>query len=196
MSGDDFEVEEGQEIVGRTIVGGRPAAHRKRKVRVPIGIEKVLVRVAADEAFRAGLMARRKETLNNLGDDLTTTERSVLSTIPDESLKQMIANIDLKRHSRKRFMKGVVAAVFLTSAASATILGLDGCGSGVQSDWPDEQDNSWVETVTTPMADSAGVRPDEVGAIEDVVKPDTQPADIIEVPDGPATKGIQPDIEE
>jgi hypothetical protein len=196
MSNDDFEVEEGQEIVGRTIVGGRPAAHRKRKVRVPIGIEKVLVRAAADEAFRDGLLGRRKETLDNLGEDLTATERSVLSTIPDDSLNQMIANIDLRRHSRKRFMKGVLTAALITSAATATIIGNECCSTGATGDWPEDVGNPFEERVDVPTVDSAGARPDDVTEVEDVIKPDSQPADIIEVPDSPATKGIQPDTEE
>ena len=93
-------------------------------------------------------------------------------------------------------MKGVVAAVLVTSAASATILETEGCSAGATSDWPDEHANPWEEIVDVPATDNLELRPDDTPKIEDIIKPDTQPTDVIEVPDGPATKGIQPDVEE
>ena len=67
MEDDRIEVEEGKEVVRRTIVGGRPLARRKRTLKVPVGIEKVLCRAAADPAFRAALLDRRPQLMAALG---------------------------------------------------------------------------------------------------------------------------------
>ena len=55
-----IEIEEGREVVRRTIVGGRPRARKNRRVIVPIGIEKVLCRAAADNRFKATLFQDRE----------------------------------------------------------------------------------------------------------------------------------------
>ena len=197
MSGKDFEVEEGQEVVGRTIVGGRPAAHRKRKLRVPIGIEKVLVRAAADEEFRRVLLSDRERALAELSDVLTPTERTVLTTIPRGSLQQMVQNIDLKRHGKKRFMRGVVNAVLVTSAASAALScsAMDTQTKGCTN--YDILDDIRVEEMSVEEIGTRGVRPDDVTDVEDILKPDaTDPADVIEFTDLPAPGGILPDMDE
>lgn len=196
MSTKDFEVEEGQEIVGRTIVGGRPAAHRKRKLRVPIGIEKVLVRAAVDDEFRGKLLSDRAQALAGLGNDLTPTERTVLSTIPNDSLIQMVQNIDLKRHGKKRFMRGVVNAVLVTSAASAALsCSMMESQSMGCTDYDSLNDIRVQELETTDVA-SRGARPDDVTDVEDVLKPDTDEPDVIEFTDLPAPGGILPDMAE
>lgn len=195
MSGKDFDVEEGQEVVGRTIVGGRPAAYRKRRLRVPIGIEKVLVRAAADEEFRRMLLSDRERALTELGDDLTPTERTVLTTIPRESLLQMVGNIDLQRHGKKRFMRGVLTAALITSTATVSLLGLECCSTGAMPDWPEDIDVRREQTVDAPTMDSRGVQPD-VTYVEDVIKPDSNEPDVIDFSDLPAPGGILPDMDE
>jgi len=202
MSGKDFEVEEGKEIVGRTIVGGRPAARRKRKVRVPIGIEKVLVKAAADDGFRRKLLDDRQAALDALSYELSPTERQVLASIPDLTLQGMIDSIDLKKHSKRRFMRGVLAAALLTTAATG-VLGCEVSEDHSKGISPDELEDTVVETVVTPDATSRGIEPDEdVLVVEDHlatqgVTPDLAPeADVLEVPDLPAPTGIMPDTEE
>lgn len=202
MSRKDFEVEEGKEIVGRTIVGGRPAARRKRKVRVPIGIEKVLVRAAANETFRKRLLDERETTLASLAGELSPTELQVLKSIPDGILEGMIRNIDLKKHGKRRFMKGVVAAALLTTAATG-VLGCEVSEDHSKGISPDELEDTVVETVVAPDATSRGIEPDEdVFVVEDSfdikgITPDiAAEADVLEVPDLPAPTGIMPDVEE
>jgi hypothetical protein len=202
MSGKDFEVEEGKEIVGRTIVGGRPAARRKRKVRVPIGIEKLLVRAAANEEFRRRLLDERDATLASLEGELSPTESQVLTSIPTPTLEGMIRNIDLQRHGKRRFMKGVVAAALLTTAAAGT-LGCEVFETQTKGISPDELEDVVTETVVAPDATSRGMEPDEdVLVVEDSfdikgITPDMEEeADVIEVPDLPAPTGIMPDTEE
>ncbi len=192
MSHKDYEVEEGREIVGRTIVGGRPAAHKRTKIRVPIGIEKVLVRAAADGDFRKTLLDDRSAAIDTLGDELTPTERTVLSSIPDASLLQMIQSIDLNKHSRKRFMRGVVKAALIGSAATATVLSTECCSSGSMPDWPPDVPSASHQEVIPEDIASRGVRPDDLVEVEEVLKP----ADVIEAPDYLSPGGIMPDIDE
>jgi hypothetical protein len=196
MSTKDFEVEEGNEIVGRTIVGGRPASHRKRKLRVPIGIEKVLVRAAVDEDFRKQLLEDRDGALADLGDELTPTERTVLSTIPNESLLQMVTNIDIGRHGKKRFMRGVVNAVLMTSAASAALsCGVMDSQTMGCTDY-DAPNDIQVEEIDSPLMDIKGSQPDMPPEVEDIIKSDSQEPDVIEFTDLPAPGGILPDMDE
>ena len=202
MSRKKFDLEEGQEVVRKTIVGGRPAARRKHKVKVPIGIEKVLVRAAADSEFRNLLFTTRQAALDSLQGELSPTELQVLISIPEATLEGMIHSIDLQRHGKRRFMKGVVAAALVASAATGVL----GCevsedhGKGIS---PDMIDDTVTETVVTPDATSRGIDPDEdVLVVEDNYATQGATADfysepdVIEVSDLPAPTGIMPDMEE
>lgn len=118
---DKFEVEEGQEVVRRTIVGGRPQARRKRRIAIPIGIEKLLTRAAGDAAFRKALMADRYLAVEAQGFVLADSERAILESVSDAVLGTLIGRIDLKRHAKRRFMKGVAAAAFATAAMTTNV---------------------------------------------------------------------------
>jgi hypothetical protein len=164
MSRDDWEVEEGQEVVRRTIVGGRPLDRRRRKVKIPIGIEKLLCRAAGDPALRDRLVNDREAALAAFRDDLSPGEIAILTTVPAEALLTMIANIDLKQHGRRRFFRGVAAA----SLAATTALGTISCSESAQpagidpGDWLGNQD---VIVDQIPASDSVrGIQPDEVDA--------------------------------
>ncbi|MBM4353863.1 MAG: hypothetical protein FJ109_08715 [Deltaproteobacteria bacterium] len=191
MGKDEFEVEEGKEVVRRTIVGGRPLARRTRTIRVPIGIEKILVRAAADASFRRRLFEDRATALQPFAGELSATEADVLAGIPAETLREMVGRIDLKRHATGRFMKGVLAAAL---AASATTLmsceAFEGHTKGAVPD-PDV-----VDVIYDRTAPDAGVIPGADVELEDfalragenVVMPDE-----IEVDSLPAPGGILPD---
>ena len=193
VSTKDFEVEEGKEVVRRTIVGGRPRARRKRKTRIPIGIEKVLCRAVMDPGLRLALLENRAAALSTLHDEISPTEREILTSIPKETLALMIDRIDIKRHSRKRFMKGIVAAsvVALTSYCSDSELGWAG---GAEPDWPDT-DIAGQETVVSDVLPSDAdtfvldVLPVDVGAQADV----DGVSDMLESEVDLATQGIRPD---
>jgi hypothetical protein len=204
MSQKKFDLEEGQEVVRKTIVGGRPAARRKHKVKVPIGIEKVLVRAAADSEFRDRLFGERQATLDSLHDELSPTELKVLTTIPEGTLHGMIQSIDLQRHGKRRFMKGVVAATLIATAATG-VLGCEVSESqpaGILAE--DIIMDTVTETVIKPdVTINAGISPfNEVFVVEDNSAPqdastDLEPeADVIEVPDMPSATGIMPDVED
>ena len=158
-----FEIEEGREIVGRTIVGGRPRARLKRKVSIPIGIEKVLVRAAGDEAFHRALFADREQALSNAGYDLLGSERSILRSVPDAALASMVANIDLKAHTKRRFARGVAKVAFATAAMTAMVTAGAAC-TGAEPDEPSQDaaeetvDAASIEVEETMT--SRGILPD------------------------------------
>lgn len=200
MSKDEFEVEEGKEVVRRTIVGGRPLARRTRTIRVPIGIEKVLVRAAADASFRMRLFEDRVTALRPFAGDLSQTEADVLAGIPSEALREMVGRIDLKRHATGRFMKGVLAAALAASAS--TIMSCEVFEGHTKGAGPDQ-----VDVVYDRSAPDAGVIPGADVEVEDlgiragqmVDPPDAQDAgrasDLSDVDEMSAPVGILQDAE-
>ena len=186
----DFEIEEGKEVVRRTIVGGRPLARRKRTLRIPIGIEKVLCKAAVDPMFRRALFDDRESALAGLGDELTPDEAGILKSTTNASLETMVARIDPPKHSKRRFMRGVMAATLAAMTAGGAI----GCDS----------DSGEAEVSHHEPGDLGGMMAD------DVKKDNSEPllevrervadagalADLVEVHEGPDSKGIGPDVEE
>jgi hypothetical protein len=161
---DHFDIEEGQEVVRNTIVGGRPRARRKRKIAIPIGLEKVLTRAAGDPAFRRRLFEDRRAALASLGWELQTSEAVILGAVPNDVLDTMIGRIDLKLHTKRRFMKGIATAVFATAAMTSGVTCV-GCGDvatkGVRPDDAIEAQVSDSVDVEQSYAD-LGNSPEEV----------------------------------
>jgi len=189
----EFEVEEGREVVGRTIVGGRPLARRTRRVKIPIGIEKLLCRAAGDFDFRRKLMDDRAAAVLSLGNDISQSEREILKSIPQETLDVLISRIDLKKHSKRRFMRGVIAATLLAASTVAT----EGCAcTGIGPDDPDVISEQEIETDVD--VGSRGVRPGDVTTEVQSVNVDAgsfPSPDVIESDSLPAPGGILPDAE-
>ena len=203
MSDKKLEVEEGQEVVRHTIVGGRPRARRKRKIRIPIGIEKVLCRAAADPTFQQTLLEDRVATLATLEAELTKTELAILTSIPAASLAEMVLRIDLERHSRRKFMRGVVAATLAAATAGLGVLGCNGTaepeeinryGGMAPDPPPDICDGTEAPDVVaedgTDLAAPDVVEPEDV-SMRAGIPPD--PADVVEYQDHMAGGGILPD---
>ena len=169
MSGKDFEIEEGREVVGRTIVGGRPLARRKRKIRIPIGIEKVLCKAAVDPVFRASLYEDRRQALAGLAGELAEAEADILLSVPSESLETMIAKIEPQKHTARRFMRGVMAAT-LAAASAVAVVDCVSCSAGVgpgTDDAPVEEVRAGE--VVAPETMVQGSTADEVFVEPDVV---------------------------
>ena len=185
MSGKDFEIEEGKEVVGRTIVGGRPLARKKRKLKIPIGIEKVLCKAAVDPVFRASLYENRKEALKALGGELSEAEAAILMSIPVESMETMVARIDPPKHTRRSFMKGVMAATLAaaSAAALADCSSLEPSTMGVGADVP--PDAAEAHETYVPETAVKGIQPDDV-----FVEPD-----VVETQDGQVILGIDPELD-
>jgi len=199
MSSRDLEVEEGMEVVRRTIVGGRPRVRRKRRLRVPIGIEKVLCRAAGDDSFRDSLLHNRRATLEGLAGELNEAEREILATVPPSSLTAMIGQIDLKKHSRGKFMRGVVAAALVAASSTAFI----DCGDAHDTSKgirPDEVIPEEVKSEVLVNEDvTRGAEPDAVFTdvvFEDKFATQGMTMDVVEEEDNLATHGISPDATE
>jgi hypothetical protein len=111
--------EGGQELVRNTLTRGQPLPRRKLKLAIPIGIEKLLARAAGDPAFRRALTRDRYAAVTAAGFALGDSERAILESVSVAMLDTLISRIDLKRHSKRRFMKGVAAAAFAAAALTA-----------------------------------------------------------------------------
>jgi len=160
-------------------VGGRPRVRRKAVLKVPIGIEKVVYRAAADPGFKDRLFADRRSAVAEVGFKLLDSEFSILLSVPDQSLAAMIDRIDPERHGRRRFMRKVAACAL--AVATGTVLMDAGCSSAGCVPWPDAKDHV-AETTTDVVTPPGGIMPDEV-----VV-------DTAEVePREPAEEGISPE---
>ena len=187
MGKDRIEVEEGKEVVRRTSVGGRPRVRKKAVLKVPIGIEKVVYRAAADPEFRERLFADRQGAVTHMGFNLLDSELAILLSVPNRSLAAMIDRIDPERHGRRRFMRKVAACAL--AVATSTVL-LDASCSAPAGCLPEPDTGSHVaethaETTTDVVTPPGGIMPDEV-----VV-------DTAEVePREPADEGIGPDLPE
>jgi hypothetical protein len=172
------EIEEGTESVRRTIVVGRPMDRRRRKVRIPIGIEKVLCAAAGDREFREQLLLARADALAGTGLKISDAEAMILKSVSEAALRTMIENIDLKRHKKRRFFRGIAAASLAATTATACIGENEmAAGGGAAPDWPDtvsdvglasdqvETPPDTIELLDGPM-DSAGNLADEITPLD------------------------------
>jgi len=119
--------------IRRTDSRGSPLAWRRRKISVPIGIEKVLCRAALDRGFKETLLTDRERALEGSGYSLTGTELQILKSVPTGTLKGMIEGIDPPQHGRRKFMRAVAASVLL-AATAATPIACDKDDDSVQDD--------------------------------------------------------------
>jgi len=188
MSDDHFEITEGREVVRHTIVGGRPMARRKKTLKIPIGIEKVLARAAGDADFRKALLADRRGALEAAGYLMIDSELELLTGIPDALLSGMIRRIDLKEHGKRKFLRGVTAAVFSAAALTTAV----DCGGSAGST------RDYGPTFEEELMPVQGETADEVEAW-DVSKgnePDEPRADVVETEQYQGDGGINPyDVE-
>lgn len=215
-------VQEGQEVVRRTVVGGRAPQRADKKRAVSVGIEKILVLAGRDAEFRTALVDDRDRALASRGIRLSPTEGAILRNLPTERLLAMADGIDLERHGKRRFLQSV-AAVALAATTAAASVGCDestfNAAGGARPDWMGEptdasaivevrDDASYVET-TDRVDVSAGV---DIGIPQDTrdtvivgqdvsaelgIRPDATDAvsDDVEPPeDAPQVGGIRPDV--
>ncbi|MBI5526886.1 MAG: hypothetical protein HY897_11180 [Deltaproteobacteria bacterium] len=165
MSAKKTDIEFGEEVAGRTIVGGRGTAAKSGKVSVPVGIEKVLYLAATDPAFRERLRADRDAVISDAGIQLRRDEAAILRGVPDEQLSLMIENIDPAADGRRRFLKSVAACVAATSVVvGGAILSCEEDDTvdagGTQPDLPDREDFEAVEGNADASVTVRGTRSD------------------------------------
>ena len=161
---------------GLTIVGGQPGRKRRQeKVKVPVGMEKMLFHAAQDEEFSKKLLSDRETAIIESGIKLRQSEVATLKVISNEALETMIANIVPENPRRRKFM-GMVAAAAASLAAGTNTVGCDepqeptsagGAGpdtdvdgdTDTDADGDTDTDTDTVET-DTETDSPAGIGPD------------------------------------
>ena len=147
-------------------------ARKAQRVSVPIGIEKLLLRAAADAGYRRRLFEDRAGTVEAARGELSASERSILQSVPDETLAAMIGRLDVKAHVTRPFARKVAAAAFATAALAAVVTAGTAC-TGVDPDMPDAQDSlTHTEVEVEDTQASRGAVPDEVLQVPDAILPD------------------------
>ena len=164
-------------------MSGRPMDRRRRKVRIPIGIEKVLCAAAGDHAFREQLLLARADALAGTGLDISVAEATILKSVSEDALRTMIDNIDLKRHRRRSFFRGIAAASLAATTATACIGENEmAAGGGAAPDWPDTDMDS-VQSDVIEKQDTFG----DGGLLSDEFQPppdEITPTDVAEISAG------------
>ncbi|MDX9719291.1 MAG: hypothetical protein RBU37_00990 [Myxococcota bacterium] len=196
---DDVTIREGEESVRRTVVGGRPSPAQQRRLRVAVGIEKVLYLAASNPEFLKQLEQDRSNALASLA--LSDSERTTLSAIPTAQLNAMIGRIDVKAHAKRDFMRAVatVALAAATSTAAVACKGETPTPNNANSQPSVEQKADIVELEAPPMPPPAGIPPhfQQPQLNEDVSIEDQsieEESVEVEAPP-PATKGHRIDID-
>jgi hypothetical protein len=199
----------GEEVAGRTIVGGRGTVRKTGKVSVPVGIEKVLYLAATDAAFRERLRTDREGVVTDRRLKLEEDEAGILRGVPDEQLLLMIQNIDPAKHGRRKFIRSVAACAASLAAGSVlvecgddeeTIIKGATVGAGeVRADVPDHvADAADTETDASHGMDAGGAGPD-VPDLPDVSADveTTDAGDTVDIGvDAGQIHGIMPDASE
>jgi len=190
-----IEVQEGEEVAGKTIVGGRPLKRRDMKMSIPAGIEKTLYKASIDHTFRERLIEDRFGTIEDHGIRLTDLERRMLEAIPDSRLDAIISQIRPAQHGQRKFMKAVATAV-VTLAASTGAAVSGGCkppAGGIVED-PPKVDAAKVEDAST-STDEADARADAGIPIEthEYVTRGVAPDEVEIETEVPAPGGAVPD---
>ena len=172
-----------------TIVGGQPAKPARWKPpRVPVGVERVLILAATDEAFHELLMSDREAALAGLdGISLEASEEAMLRYIPESQLRASILGLDTSRDNiqRRSFLRAVAVGVVTLAAGDAAM----GCDDADKVQPPDV--SVVYDGMTTDMGPppDTKVQPPDFQITMDGVSPDqkVQPPDI-----GIAVDGISP----
>jgi hypothetical protein len=170
MEPKDVPVQFGEEVAGRTIVGGRNRSSEPKTMSIHVGIEKVLYLAATNPRFKERLLRAREETVADPALKLDEDEASILRDIPADQMALMIDRIDPDpvKHGGRRFIRAV--ATCAAALASSAILG--GCGGA--DDTPDASINADVpvfpigadaagvsaDVPAFPIGDAAGILPD------------------------------------
>lgn len=177
MSDKKTNIEFGEEVAGKTIVGGRAQRRAGRPQEIPIGIEKVLYLAATDAEFNRALFSNRAEALAREELKLSDAERAILASVPEDQLRAMVGRIDTQAHGRRRFLRKVAAAAIGLAATTAVV---DvGCGQADTGSAPDYVTRGISHDIPdTDTGDDAGDDQADGGAADDP----------------PVSRGIGPDV--
>jgi hypothetical protein len=159
----------------KKVKGSHQRRSFKRKVEIPVNVERVLIKAATDEAFRAWLLEDRQAALAEGHFQLSDPERAMLANMDRSMLEAMAARFAPGSRRVGRFARKVASAV-----AGTMLVTTAACGDG--------------------KTDSDVYNPDTVGGIwpdmpEVTDEPDMIDEDVADIPgwDGPVD-GIGPDV--
>lgn len=108
------------------------STREKRKIQVPVGVEKLLFFAAQDEAFKERLLADRDAAIEESGVRLRESEAAALRAIDAVALGAMIDSIVAENPRRRKFM-GLVAAAATSLAAGTAVISCDGASGDILS---------------------------------------------------------------
>ncbi|HOS92474.1 MAG TPA: hypothetical protein PLD23_00850 [Armatimonadota bacterium] len=146
--------------VRTTIVGGRPPGD-DAVVDVPMGIERVLRKAAADGRFRTRLMSDRAGALERSGLELSVSEHAILLAIPAKHLQAMIAQLAPSSPARRGLLRRLAAAAGIALFGVAGATSQMGCRKretttlGITPDFPATMG------ISPDMSRLQGIRPDD-----------------------------------
>jgi len=135
-----------------TIVGGQPP--RKNLPNVSGNIEKILLNASTDKNFKEKLLNDRKSILEAPEFSLSSQDKILLQSIPDNRLKDMIENLIIQRTSRRNFLKNAAATLALLAT---------GCNAVATESSTDDAPPPLVTHKPVPEPDysmTMGIRPE------------------------------------
>jgi len=166
QKGTYIDTEIGNDVAHKTVVGGRAIRKGGATVSIPAGIERILYLASAMPQFRERLLKNPEEVINDPHMGLTEDEREVLKNIDKEQLECMIANIDLNVHSKRAFLKKVMASCAIALATSLIQIDCGESTGGIRPEDAVELKDANIED--SIHHDTGGNRPDLPDIIEDL----------------------------
>lgn len=107
--------------VRTTIVGGRPPGSGKAVGNIPRGIEILVKKAAIDRSFRDKLLLLRSNAANLIELSLTTTEKAMLDSIPENQLISIINSTKVQPGLASAFMSYTAAIMLAALGCTAPI---------------------------------------------------------------------------
>jgi len=108
--GDDVKRRKGEK---QGLVGSWKRGGLKARLDVPVTLEHVLLRAAADDDFRRELIDTPVEAIARAGMRLTGSEAALVRSLSPDALAAMIRNLNPERQRNKRFARAVATAAMV-----------------------------------------------------------------------------------
>jgi hypothetical protein len=141
------------------IKGERRWKRARRRIEIPVNVERVLLRASGDPEFRARLLGNRRASLED--ERLTPSERGMLEAMPASTLELMVEGLAPVGRSPSRFARQVAAAV-----AGSMIISVAACEQTTRGAEPD------LDTSTEDVADTADVEDSSSDSMSWGARPD------------------------
>jgi hypothetical protein len=181
MNDDRRPSEKDRHAAKTTIVGGQPPGNARELPPIPAGLEELLGIAAVERQFADVLISdERQRAVEASGVELTTTERTILASVGEGALRQMVSRLALTEQDRRYFLSraATVVAALVGGGAVASTAGCRDRGwgqavTGARPDRPEEQPKIEAPPPKPAGPDAGGVRarPSEL-EVETGARPD------------------------